>query len=69
LIIDIIGISISFIGSILIAFSISKNPGEAHQVIKGKKKYLTIIHLGLFRFGIGLLASGFVFQIIGKLFF
>ncbi|MBU0706244.1 hypothetical protein KJ657_04760 [Patescibacteria group bacterium] len=64
---DIIGAFLSFSGSIALAFSISKNPGEAHQFIKGKKKYLTIIHLGLFRFGIVLLATGFGIQFLDKI--
>jgi len=65
---NIIGITISFVGSILLAFSIKKNPGAAHQVVNGKKRYLTIIYLGLFRFGIGFLALGFALQFIGIVF-
>jgi hypothetical protein len=64
---EILSISISFVGSILLAFSISKNPSKAYQEMNGKKKFLTIINPGVFRCGVVLLATGFALQIIQKL--
>jgi len=61
---NLIGIITSFVGSLILAFSISKNPGEAYQTVRGKKKYLTIIHLCLFRSGVVLIVLGFAIQML-----
>ena len=50
------------------AFSVSENPGEAHQIVNRRKKYLAVIEIELFRWGIGFLAVGFALQIVGNLF-
>lgn len=60
---EIISITISFVGSILLALSISKSSG-ASQKVGGKENYFTIIKLGLFRLGVGLLILGFFLQIV-----
>ncbi len=61
---NLLGLALNFTGSLLIAFSIIKNPGEAHQLIQGRKIYLTSILLNKFRWGIGLFVFGFLLQLI-----
>ncbi len=64
-IITFLGLLISFVGSLFLAFSIKKNPGGANQMsTDGKKLYLTVIEPNKFRFGVGLLALGIFLQAI-----
>ncbi len=57
------GLLISFAGSVFLAFSVKRNPGDAHQsTLKGGKLYFAVIELKLFRLGIGLLALGILLQ-------
>lgn len=61
---NLFGLALNFIGSLLIAFSIIKNPGQAHQMVNNKKLYLASIALNRFRWGIGIFALGFLIQFI-----
>ena len=62
---DKIGLLLNFIGGLLIAFSVCKNPGEAYQEYKGKKLYLACIS-SPFKFwaGIYMLTGGFALDIL-----
>ncbi|MFH1684107.1 MAG: hypothetical protein ABIA67_04410 [Candidatus Margulisiibacteriota bacterium] len=67
-----IGLFISFVGTLFLAFSVQKNPGAAYQECKfmffwNIKLQLASINLMIFYIGVGLLALGFVFQIIEKI--
>jgi len=62
-IIKIIGLLLSFLGSIIIALSVKENPGGAHQLVKGRKVPLASIFLNTFRWGIVLLIFGFLLQL------
>lgn len=53
---------LTFIGSVLVGFSVAKNPGDAHQVVNGKPKYLAIVHLEKFKWGMILMTIGFFIQ-------
>jgi hypothetical protein len=62
---DKIGLILNFIGSLLMAFSVCKNPGEAYQQYKGKKLYLACVSSPTrFRIGLYLLFAGFAFNIL-----
>ena len=62
---DKIGLIFNFIGSLLMAFSVCKNPGEAYQEYKGKKLYLACVSSPVrFRIGLYLLCTGFAFNIL-----
>lgn len=56
----------TFAGSVMVALSVAKNPHDAHQMVNGKIKYLAIVHLERFRWGMGLMVIGFFFQIIAE---
>jgi len=63
-----LGLVVSLIGTLFLAFSIFKNPGEAHQLDeKGEKLFLTVVNLFRFRIGIGLVVFGFLLQLIGSI--
>lgn len=62
-----IGLLVNFLGSILIAFSVIKNPNGSHQMINGRKVYLASIDLFKFRWGITLLIVGFLIQMLDNL--
>lgn len=55
---------LTFAGSVVVGLSVEKNPYDAHQVVNGKIKYLAIVHLERFRWGIGLMVVGFLFQVV-----
>ena len=55
---------LTFAGSVMVALSVAKNPHDAHQMVNGKIKYLAIIHLERFRWGMGLMVFGFFLQMI-----
>ena len=58
-------IIVSFIGALFLAFSVIKNPREAHQMDdRGRKLYLASVVLSKFRIGIWLLVAGFVLQLL-----
>lgn len=64
---NILGIALSFIGSIFLAFAITKNSEEDYFTSTekpNKKRYITIIHLLPYRLGITFLIIGFLLQII-----
>jgi len=61
---EILSLSLSFVGSILLAFSVIKNPGNAHQRKNNKKIYLASVLLNRFRAGIILLIVGFGLQLL-----
>lgn len=64
---NLIGLALNFIGSILIAFSVVKNPGGANQMVNNKKIYLASVLLNKFRWGIGLFSLGFFLQFLSIL--
>ena len=61
-----IGLLLNLIGSLLIALSFGKNLGEAYQKDdKGRKIYLaSFVSPRMFKWGIGLLITGFLVQIL-----
>ncbi len=61
---NLLGLAFNFIGALLIAFSVIKNPGQAHQMVNEKKLYLASVVLNRFRWGIGIFALGFLIQFI-----
>lgn len=66
-ILNLAGLILSFVGTLLVTFSVIKNPGEAYQEVKGKKFYLASIILNKFRWGVGILAIGFLLQLISSI--
>ena len=61
-----LGLLFNLIGSLLIALSFGKNLGEAYQEDdKGRKIYLaSFVSPRMFKWGIGLLITGFLVQIL-----
>ncbi len=59
---SVVGLILSFFGSLLIAFSVKENP-NGHSMINGKKFHFGVISYKLFRAGIIVLAIGFIFQL------
>lgn len=53
---------LTFIGSVLVGYSVARNPGDAHQMVRGKPKYLAIVHLQKFKWGMVLMTIGFFIQ-------
>ena len=61
-----IGLALNLIGSLLVAYSVTKNPGGAHQMREnGERIYLAVIDYKKFRWGICLLILGFIVQLLG----
>jgi hypothetical protein len=67
MILSAIGLSFNFIGTILVAFSIKKGEVEAWKSDSKKREYLTAHNQKMFRWGIGLLAFGFLVQLSGQI--
>ena len=63
MILSIIGLSLNFIGTILVAFSIKKGEVIAWKNDANKPENMTVHYQKMFRWGIGILASGFLVQI------
>lgn len=61
---NLLGLVLNFVGALLIAFSVIKNPGQAHQLVNGKRLYLASIVLNKFRWGISLFILGFFIQLV-----
>ncbi len=61
------GLVFSVVGSLLVAFSVIKNPGESYDEIGGKKVYYASILLEKFKWGIRLIVLGFIVQLIPQL--
>lgn len=61
------GLALSFVGALVIAFSVIKNPGDAHQLYKGKKLYLASVCTNKFKIGIWFFVIGSILQIIGHI--
>ncbi len=60
-----IGLILNFLGSLVIASSVIRNPGDAHQKTDdGRKWYLASINHRVFRWGIVLLLLGFFVQLV-----
>ncbi len=60
------GLALNLIGSLLVAYSVKKNPGGAHQMLEsGERIYLAVIDYKKFRWGILLLILGFLSQLVG----
>jgi hypothetical protein len=63
---DKLGLIINFVGTILVAIAFGKNPGGAYQTEDGKKgktHFASLLYPNLFKFGLLLLASGFLLQL------
>ncbi len=58
------GLSVSFVGTVLVAFSVQRGDVWAWKVSRDKPNYMMRVKLGMFRWGIGLLGVGFLFQIV-----
>lgn len=67
MIMNYIGIFINLVGSLLLAFSVSKNPSGAFQMIGKKKIPLAVIYGNRFRWGICFLIVGFVLQFVSAI--
>ncbi len=60
------GLLLNLLGSLLVAYSVKKNPGGAHQMLEnGERIYLAVIDYKKFKWGIFLLIFGFVSQLLG----
>lgn len=62
-----IGLALSFLGTVAVAFSFGPNPGEAYQSggrIKGKVYLASFRYPWLFYTGLVLIAVGFLLQFI-----
>ncbi len=60
------GLLLNLFGTVMVACSFGKNLGEAHQQDdRGRKIYLaSFLHPSWFWFGLGLLAAGFLCQLV-----
>ncbi len=58
------GLSINFVGTVLVAFSVQRGDVWAWKESEDKPNYMMRVKLGMFRWGIGLLAVGFLLQIV-----
>lgn len=67
MIFSVIGLSLNFIGTLLVAFSIKKGEVEAWKDDSKKTEYMTRHNQTIFRGGIGLLAFGFLVQLFGQI--
>jgi hypothetical protein len=59
---NLIGLFVGILGALLLAFSVARNPGEAHQTVQGKKLYLSVIHEERVRWGAFLIVVAFCLQ-------
>ena len=61
-----IGLILNLIGTIMVACSFGKNPEDAHSTDqKGRPVYLaSYLYPRLFRFGLAIMAIGFLLQLI-----
>lgn len=62
---QLLGDILGLLGSILLAFSVVKNPGGAYQQVNGEEKYLATLEPRRFWCGGGLLIVGFLLSMIG----
>ncbi|GEM_PF-6526299 len=62
-----IGLCANLIGSLFLAFSVSENPGGAHQLVEKKKVFLTVINKRRFNCGVWFLVGGFIIQLVGTI--
>ncbi len=59
------GLILNLVGTLMIAFSIRRNPEDANQNYRGRTIYLaSILHPNLFRWGIAILIIGFLLSIL-----
>ncbi len=60
-----LGLLLNVVGTVMIAFSVGKNPGDAHQIVKGREIYLaSVLRPKLFYCGLVVIIVGFVLQFI-----
>ena len=60
-----LGLLLNVVGTIMIALSVGKNPGDAHQIVKGREIYLaSVLRPKLFYCGLVVIILGFVLQFI-----
>ncbi|MBI5185156.1 MAG: hypothetical protein HZA01_05455 [Nitrospinae bacterium] len=61
-----VGLIFNLVGTIFVAFSFGKNPGEANQEDEtGRIIYLaSFLYPGLFRCGLALMGVGFILQLL-----
>ncbi len=59
------GLLLNFVGTIMIAISVGRNPGDAYQNKKGRRTYLaSVLRPKLFYCGLFIIGFGFVLQFI-----
>jgi hypothetical protein len=65
-----IGLSLNFVGTIMVAFSIKRGTVQAWQEKdkNPKMQYMILYSAWMFRTGIRIIAAGFLFQIAGVTF-
>lgn len=57
--------SLNFVGTILVALSIGRNPAQAHTGAPGREIYLaSVLHPLAFRIGLGMIAVGFLITVV-----
>jgi hypothetical protein len=61
----IVGLGISLLGTIFLALSVKRGKVLAWKDSKAEPEYMTVFKLGMFRWGLALLALGFLLQIWG----
>lgn len=61
-----LGLLLNVMGTIMIAFSFGRNPGEAHQADdEGRRVYLaSFLHPKLFAWGLVIIIIGFILQFV-----
>lgn len=65
--VNLLGVMLNCLGTLVVAFSVAKNPGGADQMWQGKRIPLASIFLTRFRVGIWILIVGYFCQILGYL--
>ncbi len=59
------GLLLNVVGTIMVAISVGKNPGDAHQIVNGREIYLaSVLHQKLFYCGLVVIILGFGLQFI-----
>ena len=64
MILSIVGLGISFLGTILVALSVKRGKVLAWKDSRAEPEYMTVSKLGMFRWGLVFLGVGFLLQIV-----
>jgi hypothetical protein len=58
------GLGLNFVGTVLVALSIGKNPEAMNPTKRGPVYFASFRHPAWFRWGLGLIAVGFLLQLL-----